>query len=143
MATSFAQYYFNYQVPRGRVGVLRGFKYTLETMFSGINPDVITATIYTGTPVADNGVAIIQRGIVAPENENIQLGQLVEDLVPVYVVAGEEQYISLIITLGFDYYTAVDVIAPADFPSCWVTFYGNSLEYTGRSFNFEPGTVER
>lgn len=143
MAVSYAQYYFNYQVPHGRVAILRGFKYELELLFSGLSQADITATVYTGSPVSDDGSIIVQREIVAPENENIELGQLVEDLVPIYVVAGEEQNISIIITCGANYYNAVDVVAPADFPRCWVTLYGNSLEYTGRAVNFEPGTVEK
>lgn len=141
--TTYAYGYFNYQVPRGRVAVMRGFKYTLNTTFSGMVDSDVTASIYTGAPVADNGTVIVQRGIVTPEVENLRLGQFVDELIPVYVVAGEFQYISLIITFSATYIAAVDELNPVDFPGCDVKFYGQSLETTGRSINFEPGTVEK
>lgn len=140
---TYGQYYFNHQVPSGRIEILRGFKYQFSEVFSGLGERDVTATIYTGSKLVDDGGSlIIQRGTVAPGLENIDLGQFMDEIIPCYVVVTPENYISIVITLGTAYLSAIEASSLTDMPNCDVTFYGNSLESIGRPVNFEPGTVE-
>ncbi len=110
---------FTFQVPEGRIGILRKFRYE----FSPIYPTIPAADILTSIQVS---------GITVAGFTNMQLGQYVPEWIDCYALAGEGQYITIFFQFSGTY-PYVDVTLNAE-------FYGNLLISTGRQLEFEPGT---
>lgn len=110
---------FTFQVPEGRIGILRKFRYE----FSPIYPNIPFNNIVTSIQVS---------GITVPGYTGMQLAQYVPDWIDCYALAGEGQYITLFFQFSGAFpYAAVSLNAE---------FYGNLLISTGRQLEFEPGT---
>lgn len=129
--------FFNFQVPQGRVAILRGFDYSFDPIFNLTFVDEFKnfylARVFAGarTDVDLFTAQITNTGTVQPGYSDLRLGQRCA-MQPTYVIADEGLFISLV----------VQQLTPQTFLHTQfnVRFYGNLLLKTGRPDSFEPGT---
>lgn len=120
--TGTAQFLFT--VPSGYVAVLRGFKYALQTIFTPFNRSWVTCTVNI------NGSAV--------QNYNaLQLGQVVNDLVPIHAIAKEGDIIEIAVTI------LAAILPPGTITiDVAAEMHGNLLLSRGLPSNFEIGNIK-
>lgn len=125
--------FFNFTVPDGLIGILRGFRYELTPLFAGIATSDITGKLTVGNAATtDSFFGLFANGAQVPGYGTFQLGQQQNERTPCYVLAQSLDTISLILTFtgGYKGLVTTDIN---------VQFYGNFLLNTGRPLVYEPG----
>lgn len=124
---------FNYTVPAGFVGILRGFKYRSSINIFGLdfNPAFNVSRITVGAP---GYVSALGTGVTAgtndPQYTNMRYGDYMSDYMPCYIICPPSQTITLFLESNNVLYIG----------ATWQAhFYGNLLLSDGVPSKMQPG----
>lgn len=110
-----------YTVPRGYMAILRGFRYAFDPQMPAIPRDDMRVSLFVGNIGVQDYLAL-------------RLPQVVTDYIPCYVIADENQ----VITITINFVTNI-VFPPGGSIACYNELYGNLLLKTGVPSILEPG----
>jgi hypothetical protein len=134
-------YFFNYVVPDGSRGILRGFKYEFRPgiiITDDINPDIVSRLTVGGPAYTNDSVPGVG-GFNVDGFIDMRLGPSIPQLIDTYVIGDAGQVFSLIVNIPLASVALGEFLLDEDI-QMFVTFYGNLLISTGVALNFQPGT---
>lgn len=123
--------------------MLRGFRYSLDPLFVNAVPGDIIGSLTVGAfPKWDEGAgAWLSRGSPVLGFESFNMGQEMPRIQPCYALAGQGQWIALLLTFSAAYKAASGGSTDNVSLDLIVELYGNLLRKTGRPLEQEVGSM--